>query len=334
MTERLFIIHFSEDRTESIRKVCASAGVLDYQFYPKEAEETRSIVHVLVGRSGRQDILDKIQSALAGSENWRITVVPVEASIPLSQNNQYSSKRLRAWESETREELYNDVARNTEIDRSFLFFVIASTLVAAFGLAEDNLAVIIGAMVIAPLLGPNLAFALGGALGDFKLMGRAIAANALGVSLTILICVLIGLIWTEQLQSNELMKRTSVGFGGIAIALASGAAATLSLTVGVSAALVGVMVAVALMPPAATLGLLLGAGNWDYAMGALLLLAVNVVCVNLAAQFTFVLLGIRPRTWFEKERARRAVVINASVWAALLTALVILLLVHPLNPGL
>ncbi|MDZ7803496.1 DUF389 domain-containing protein [Thiohalophilus sp.] len=83
-------------------------------------------------------------------------------------------------------------------------------------------------------------------------------------------------------DSQELLLRTDVGLEGIALALASGMAAGLSLTSGVSATLVGVMVAVALLPPAATLGLMLGAGNYQYALGALLLLAVNVVCVNLA----------------------------------------------------
>jgi len=124
------------------------------------------------------------------------------------------------------------------------------------------------------------------------------------------------------------MARTETGFDGIALALASGAAAALSLSTGLSSALVGVMVAVALLPPAATVGLMLGAGHLDLALGALTLLAINIVCLNLSAQFTFVLRGVRPRTWFEKKNAKRAVRINAAIWLTLLVLLVGLLLLR------
>jgi len=102
--------------------------------------------------------------------------------------------------------------------------------------------------------------------------------------------------WTGTLDSVELLARTSVGLDGVLLALASGLAAALSLTTGLSSVLVGVMVAVALLPPTATAGIMLGAGNFELATGALLLLAVNVVCVNIAAKLVFLFRGVRPRT--------------------------------------
>jgi uncharacterized hydrophobic protein (TIGR00341 family) len=182
-------------------------------------------------------------------------------------------------------------------------------------------------------LGPNLAFGFGVALGDRALMVRALGTNAAGVALTLVLCAAIGLAWPLDLGSRELMARTDVGFDGMVLALASGAAAALSLTTGLSAALVGVMVAVALLPPAATIGLMLGAGQWHHALGATLLLAVNVVCVNLATQATFVLRGVTPRTWLEKEAARRAVRVNALIWLLLLAALAGLLLLRAPTPA-
>jgi uncharacterized membrane protein len=164
-------------------------------------------------------------------------------------------------------------------------------------------------------------------------MVRALGTSAAGVAVTLAICALIGLAWPLDMGSKELLARTDVGFDGIALALASGAAAALSLTTGLSAALVGVMVAVALLPPAATIGLMLGAGQWSLAFGAALLLAVNVVCVNLATQAAFVLRGVRPRTWFEKEAARRAVRLNALVWLVLLVALAGLLYFRAPSPA-
>ena len=120
--------------------------------------------------------------------------------------------------------------------------------------------------------------------------------------------------WSGPLDSTELVSRTSVGLDGVVLALASGFAAALSLTTGLSSVLVGVMVAVALLPPAATAGIMLGAGRYELAIGAVLLLAVNVVCVNLSANIVFLLKGVRPRTWLEKKNARQSYVLFLLVW--------------------
>jgi len=329
MTERLIIVTVDPGYVDTITAMAEQVDALDCQIYPVGDDASRRSVHLLVDAEKRQTILDRIQSALGGSENWRITMLPVEATIPLREKEPKEAEAGAAAASiASREELYNDVARNAKLDRNFIVFVVLSTIVAAIGLVEDNIAVVIGAMVIAPLLGPNLAFGLGVALGDRTLMGRAILTNAAGVMLTVGICAVIGVIWPVDLGSKELMARTEVGFDGMALALASGAAAALSLTTGLSSALVGVMVAVALLPPAAVVGLMLGAGNWTLALGAALLLAVNVVCVNLSTQIAFVLRGVHPRTWLEKKSARHALWINAVIWMILLAMLAALLILR------
>ena len=118
------------------------------------------------------------------------------------------------------------------------------------------------------------------------------------------------------------MVRTDVGLAGVVLALASGAAAVLSLITGLSSALVGVMVAVALLPPTATLGMMLGSGEWSAAFGAGLLLAVNVVCINLSAKLMFLFKGVRPRTWLEKTRARQSVTTYTAFWILWLLILI------------
>ena len=118
-----------------------------------------------------------------------------------------------------------------------------------------------------------------------------------------------------NIQSKEILSRTDVGLDAIALALASGAAAVLSLTSGLPSVLVGVMVSVALMPPTATLGLMLGANHFQLASGAGLLLAVNIVCVNLAAKIVFLFKGIKPRTWLERKKARQSMTLYIILWA-------------------
>jgi len=118
-------------------------------------------------------------------------------------------------------------------------------------------------------------------------------------------------------------SRTEVGYVNVILALASGVAGTLAFTSGFSGAVIGVMVAVALVPPTVTAGLLVGAGHFRLGLGAAHLAAVNVICVNLAGVATFLAQGVRPRRWWEADRAKRASRRAIAVWAVLLLALVL-----------
>ncbi|MBN1434983.1 DUF389 domain-containing protein, partial [Candidatus Fermentibacterales bacterium] len=111
--------------------------------------------------------------------------------------------------------------------------------------------------------------------------------------------------------------------GDIAVALAAGAAGAVSLATGAPTALIGVMVAVALLPPLATFGMLLGAGLAVPARGALLLLLVNLICINLSGVVTFMAAGVRPGRWYEQKRASRARKISVAIWLTLLALLVL-----------
>jgi len=308
---------------DTILGIAEQQGVVDH--WPSAvAEDNRCAVRMLVSPDSRQAVLDSLQSVLGTSENARIIVLPVEVSLPrIDENN--DDDKLKRKTALSREELYNTVSESNKLDGRFLLLVFLSTIVVTVGLLEDNVAVVIGAMVIAPFLGPNIALALGGALGDNQLIWQALKTNLAGMSLALLLCVLLGWWWPYEVSSQELLSRTNVGLGSIALALASGAAAVLSMTTGLSSVLVGVMVAVALLPPTATLGFMLGAGHYDLAMGAGLLLAVNVVSVNLAAKLGFLFLGIKPRTWLEQQRARQSITSYIIFWVITLLALAVLI---------
>ena len=304
---------------DTILGIAEQQDVVD--FWPSAvAEDGRCAVRMLVSPDSRQAVLDALQSVLSTSENARIVVTPVEVSLPRADENNDDDKAKKKT-ALSREELYNTVSQSSQLDGRFLLLVFLSTIVVMVGLLEDNVAVVIGAMVIAPFLGPNIALALGGALGDNQLIWRALKTNLTGMAFAMLLCVLLGWWWPYEINSQELLSRTNVGLGSIALALASGAAAVLSMTTGLSSVLVGVMVAVALLPPAATLGFMLGSGNYDYATGAGLLLAVNIVSVNLAAKLGFLFLGIKPRTWLEQQRARQSIASYIVFWLVTLLAL-------------
>jgi uncharacterized hydrophobic protein (TIGR00341 family) len=304
--------------------VAESQGALDYWFgQPVEGE--RQSFRMLVADENRQAVLDSLQDLLGDAENTRIVVLPVEGVLPrpeaLPESGETRNTGSGKTTGTTREELYYQISKGAWLDSNFLVLVALSTVVAAIGLLGDNVAVLVGAMVIAPLLGPNLALAFAATLGDRDLMRDALRTNLVGLGLALLLSVAIGRIWPAINAGAEIMTRTDVGFDGVALALASGAAAALSLASGVSSALVGVMVAVALLPPTATLGMMLAGGHMELASGAALLLAVNIVSVNLAATLTFLAKGVRPRTWLEKRQARQSAAWVAVFWSAALLVL-------------
>jgi uncharacterized hydrophobic protein (TIGR00341 family) len=282
--------------------------------------DARCVIRMLVQDEKRQEVLDALQGALLKFEHIDIVVIPVDVALPRPEVDETEQQAKR--KAATREELYNDVSRGAQLDGNYLLLVFLSTIVAAIGLIENNVAVIIGAMVIAPLLGPNIALALGTALGDRPLMAKSLNSMLVGLSMAVLVAFMIASIIPLQLTSQELLSRTDVKLDSIALAMASGAAAVLSLTTGLSSVLVGVMVAVALLPPAATMGLMFGAGQWRLAEGAGLLLAANIVSVNLAAKLVLLYRGIRPRTWLEKQQAKQSTILSLLFWIFSLAALV------------
>ena len=279
-------------------------------------------MRMLVGDEDLQSTLDTLQKLLGAQSTARIVVLPVEVSLPKPADEKKRKDPVMA----ARELLYEEVEKGARLDMNFCLLVVLSTIVAAIGLIENNIAVVIGAMVIAPLLGPNLALSLGTALGDAALMGKSARTLFVGILLSVALSAAFGALWPSTLTSHELMSRTHATLDSILLALSSGAAAALSLTTGLSGVLVGVMVAVALLPPAATLGLMLGGGNPALAMGAGLLLAVNIVCVNLASKIVFLLKGVHPRTWLEEEKAKRVMLGYVLGW--IVTLLILLLLMY------
>jgi uncharacterized hydrophobic protein (TIGR00341 family) len=326
----MIAISAPDSTVPTLLKKAEELGVSGVRTFKESQKEDRTTLHMLSAGDNRQDVVDAMQSALSSQSDWRLTILPVETTIPLPREEEEAVEEAekdlkRKIGGRTREEIWNDVWEQAQTDQTYLVFVVLSTVVAALGLVQDNVAVVVGAMVIAPLLGPNLAFAVGVSLGDRSLILRALKTNAAGLGIAFGFSVLIGLVWPLNMESGELMGRADVNFGGMAIALASGAAAALSLVTGVSSALVGVMVAVALLPPTAALGLFAGAGQTSLAMGALLLLSVNIVSVNLSAQTVLFWRGVRPRTFYEEKEARIGRIVAGVFWVVTLAILAALM---------
>ncbi len=294
-----------------------------------ETEDGRASFHILAGEAARQSILDAVQRTLGASGEYRVIVLPVDTVLPAPASAERQTAATRRPSGPSREELLSEVSRGARMDRDYLLLVILSAIVATVGLTENNVAVVVGAMVIAPLLGPNLALALGTTLGDAGLIRRSLLTATAGIGLALALSSAMGYLFGIPWQTAELLSRTHVNLAAVILALASGAAAVVSLTSGAAMTLVGVMVAVALLPPTCTVGILLAAGNGELARDAAVLLAINVVGVNLSAKAVFWWRGVKPRTAAEQRRARWWSGAAFVLWTAALLALVDFLSARP-----
>jgi uncharacterized hydrophobic protein (TIGR00341 family) len=333
MTLRLIQVTLPAERKRSLENIADNYKAVDIWWTPKN-EDGRRTVTILVDRSSQQDILDSIQNNLQDEDNWRAVLIPVEASLPKDAipENEHPTKQKFHWrKSLTREELYQEVAGGSQGDRLYYMMVVLSTIVAAVGLLQDNVAFVIAAMVIAPLLNPNLALTFGTALGDKNLIFTALTTSLGGLVAAIIPCIAVGYFYEINMGSEQLMERTTINFASMIVALASGAAAVLSMTTGVSSALVGVMVSVALLPPAAALGLFLGHGEFRFAWDSSLLLMTNVVCIGLSSQIVLAIMGIRPRKFIEQKKAMQSHWIQAAICLALLAFISAVILLSDVN---
>jgi len=287
------------------------------------------LIRMLVQAEASQNLLDLLEEAFSEEDGFRINIIALEASFPsISEEDKTEAGSLNEEEKNhtervSREELYDDLEKGAATTKIYISMIILSSIVAAIGIINNSVAVIIGAMVIAPMLTPNVSLSLATALGDLPLAKSALKTIFLGISITIVLSLAIGISLPVDPSLQEISSRTNVGLMDIVLALASGAAGALSFTSAAPAVLIGVAVAVALMPPLVVFGLLLGAGYYSLALGALLLFLANLISVNLAGVVTFLVQGIEPRTWWEARNAKEATVVAIVGWILLLAMLII-----------
>jgi uncharacterized hydrophobic protein (TIGR00341 family) len=327
MALRLIEMVLQEKDGVEVRELLKEHKVLEHR--QVRLPDGEVLVRILLDAERNEAVLDLLEKHYTGEEGNRVVILPVEATLPRAEPEPQPAAAPDQPPIEEkppgrigREELYEDIKDAAQSSRVFLAMTALSTVVAAIGLRHNSVTIIIGAMVIAPLLGPNMALALGTALGDLPLLRRAILTAMAGIVTAMALSAIIGVLVYVDPTLSEMASRTRVGMGDIVLALASGCAGALAFTTGVSATLIGVMVAVALLPPLVTFGLLIGNGQPALATSALSLFLMNLICVNLAGVITFLVQGIRPATWWEADRAKKATRIAIGMWMALLAALI------------
>ncbi len=205
--------------------------------------------------------------------------------------------------------LFHEGPRRGPFLHRFHSLMVLSVAIAVLGLLANSTAVVIGAMLVAPLMGPTLAVAAALVMDWRRRVATSAMTVLVGSALAVGLSALMSFLLPgdpEQL-SEELLARTSPTLLDLAVALLAGAAgAYAKLRRQAADAIVGVAVAVALIPPLAVLGITLELGRYQMAMGALLLFLANVSGIVTAAAATLLLLGFVPSTRLRSKRARVA----------------------------
>jgi uncharacterized hydrophobic protein (TIGR00341 family) len=253
------------------------------------------------------DVVDDFISRLkdAGIDKiGTISILPIHAAI--SDEKQEKKPTIAP-----KEEIIESARRACYLTKGYIFMIIISAFVATLGLMMNSTAVVIGAMVIAPLLGPSIAASVGTVMGDTALFRKGILSTTLGLSIVIITAAftaafvmslqLVPALFDITLEDlpSEMEERTTLNILIVGLALASGAAGAYSFAEKKGEILVGVMIAVALVPPAAIVGIGIALLDIWFIIHSGLILVVNVFCINIAGTLVFWKLGIKPGGFLE-----------------------------------
>jgi uncharacterized hydrophobic protein (TIGR00271 family) len=233
----------------------------------------------------------------------------------------------------SRFDLQPDQADASEIDKTFrsgvefrgtnLWVLIFAIFIAAIGLNVNSTAVIIGAMLISPLMGPIMALGYGAGINDSELMRSSLFNLGLAAILSLLASTAYFLTTPLSQAHSELLARTTPSIWDVLIALFGGLAGVIGATRRVKSNLIpGVAIATALMPPLCTAGYGLAVGNFQYFLGAFYLFAINCVFIALATLMMVRLMHLPSVKLLEEHTVvKRRTVIGLVVMLALVPSL-------------
>lgn len=212
--------------------------------------------------------------------------------------------------------VYQQMRQSARPSVDFFVLIGLAALIATMGLSLSSPAVIIGAMLVAPLMSPILAMAMGIVQGNLRMVRMATGTTALGIVLAITVGIVMTLASPARFNTSEILARTQPNLLDLFVALASGAAGGYAIgRKEVAAALPGVAIAAALVPPLSVAGYGMATSQLAIAGGALLLFTTNLIAIVCAAALVFLLLGFRPLRASQREQVRAGFMV---VLAALL----------------
>lgn len=218
------------------------------------------------------------------------------------------------------EEFHALVEPSVDIKISLLIMIIIASSVAVVGLYNNNASLVIGAMLLSPLLGPITAFAFNAAVGKPEKMLKAalnifiltLAVGSTGAAITAAVAP-----FAELPITPEILARTQMSPVFLVVAILLGLAGGIAMSSDIPGILVGVAIAAALVPPAVVTGIGVAMLDYDIFINALTLTIANLFGLILGTMTVFYIMGVTPRRFFEKQKARKYITYTISVFVVL-----------------
>ena len=227
------------------------------------------------------------------------TIIAVRSATPLTGRivralDRWLREGVPQLERNQRIAVVERIQTSSKWDFDFIALICLSTLIAAGGLIQNSVAVVIGAMLVAPLMTPLLGAGLSLVQGNLVLLKNALQTVSRGFMLAVALSFFVGWIWPGMSETSEMAQRGAPNVLDLLVAFISGIAAAYAIgRPNLLSALPGVAIAAALVPPTATVGLGLAIGQWNLALGAALLFLTNIVAIVLGTACSFLAVGVR-----------------------------------------
>lgn len=313
---RLIQAIIPEGKEEVITDILSEKGI-DYVITPETSQRKYSdVLFFPIPKEGVEEVLDELRDA--GLEKDGFTIVTKAEAIVAKDFEELKKRYQESKETDeskvARQELMASAQSLSPSSPTYYLLLLAASLIATAGILLDNAAIVVGSMVIAPLIGPAMSSCVGTVINDQSLFSKGVKKQILGillaVSTSILFTRLALVIFLppelDLFSLNQITNQLNPGFLSLVVALGSGLAGAFSLTAGINSALVGVMISVALLPPATATGIGISTLNLQIATSSVILLLINLVSINLAGTFTLWIQGYKPGRWYEQEGAEKA----------------------------
>ncbi len=212
------------------------------------------------------------------------------------------------------QEMYSKALSFTKFDIVSWILIMLSAGIAVFGIMLENVMVVVGAMVIAPLIGPFISTSFGFVIGDRRIIKDSFLNAVFGVFLALAVAFIIPKPGFQEPNSLMILIANPTLIM-VPLSLFVGSASALTFVSGNKEQLAGVAVAIALVPPAATSGISLSIGAMSTFLNSLVVILTNMSALILAGSVTFKVLGVSPSTYYRKKvsqkKLRQAIMISA-----------------------
>jgi uncharacterized hydrophobic protein (TIGR00341 family) len=263
------------------------------------------IYFILISEDESNNLLHQLKIRGVGTVFGDVRIVTLNTVL---RSSKLENKVIKSQGANV-EEILSVLEGPATINLNYIALVILSAILAAFGLVDENVVIIIGAMIVAPLMGPIALTSLGAITPGRGYLFKGFVAESLGITLTVIVGFIVGqMVRIKDVEeyNREIASRTVLSETVVIFALVSGIAAGIIIVKGSNLSIVGVAIAASLAPPAANIGLLLAANDISNAINTSILLTINILSINFACSLIFLLFGLASKSGTSKRQSEIA----------------------------